>query len=137
MRKCKTALLFLIIGLQAYPVLSQETFPVNGVTDKRLGVYAFTNARIIKDAQNIISNGTLVIKEGKIIAVGTQVIIPAEAAVIDCKGKYIYPSFIDIYSDYGIPVPQRQAGGFNFSAFGTPRYFSVSFRKFSKLASPS
>lgn len=116
MRKYKTALLFLIIGLQLNPVLSQETFPVNGVADKRIGVYAFTNARIIKDAQNILSNGTLVIREGKIIAVGTQVSIPADAAVIDCKGKYIYPSFIDIYSDYGIPVPQRQAGGFNFSA---------------------
>jgi imidazolonepropionase-like amidohydrolase len=116
MRKCKTALLFLIIGLQVKPALSQETFPVNGVADKRMGAYAFTNARIIKDAQNIISNGTLVIREGKIIAVGSQVSIPADAAVIDCKGKYIYPSFIDIYSDYGIPIPQRQAGGFNFSA---------------------
>ncbi|HSN60594.1 MAG TPA: amidohydrolase family protein, partial [Ferruginibacter sp.] len=116
MRKCKTAMLFLSLSLQVSVAVSQETFPVNGVADKRTGVYVFTNATIVKDAQNSLSNGSLVIKEGKIIAVGTQVSIPADATVIDCKGKFIYPSFIDIYSDYGITVPQRATGGFNFSA---------------------
>ena len=114
MRKCKTALLFLLLGLQATVAVSQETFSVNGVADKRMGVYAFTNATIVKDASSSLPNSTLLIKEGKIIGLGTQVIIPAEATVIDCKGKFIYPSFIDIYSDYGIPVPQRTGGGFNF-----------------------
>ena len=116
MRKSKTALLFLLTAFQVTVAVSQETFPVNGVADKRTGVYVFTNATIVKDAQNILSNGSLVIREGKIVAVGTQVSIPADATVIDCKGKFIYPSFIDIYSDYGIAVPTRQGGGFNFSA---------------------
>src|SRR6202042_3556978 len=45
-----------------------------------------------------------------------KVAIPSDAVVIDCSGKYIYPSFIDAYSDYGVPAPQREAraGGFNF-----------------------
>ncbi len=116
MRKCKTALLFFIIGFYASNSLAQETYPVNGVADKRTSVYAFTNATIVKDAQTQIPNATLVIKEGKIVAVGTQVNVPAGATVIDCKGKFIYPSFIDIYSDYGVSSPQRQTGGFNFSA---------------------
>lgn len=116
MRKCKTALLFLSLSLQVSVAVSQETFPVNGVSDKRTGVYVFTNATIVKDAQNSLPNASLVIREGKIVAVGTQVSIPADATVIDCKGKFIYPSFIDIYSDYGITVPQRPGGGFNFSA---------------------
>jgi imidazolonepropionase-like amidohydrolase len=115
MRKIKTASLLLLFGLQVSVAISQETYPVNGVADKRTGVYAFTNATIYKDAQNSIPSGTLVIKEGKIIAVGNAVNIPAEATVIDCKGKFIYPSFIDIYSDYGINTPQR-TGGFNFNA---------------------
>ena len=114
MRKCKTALLFLLLGLQGTVAICQETFPVNGVADKRMGVYAFTNATIVKDALISLPNSTLLIKEGKIIGVGTQIIIPTDATVIDCKGKFIYPSFIDIYSDYGIPAPQRQPGGFNF-----------------------
>lgn len=97
-------------------VCAQVTQPVNGVADNRTGCYAFTNATIVKDAQTTLSNATLVIKEGRIVAVG-NVTAPAEAIVIDCKGKYIYPSFIDLFSDYGIPVPQRTGGGgFNFNA---------------------
>ncbi len=89
---------------------AQETFPVNGIADKRDGCYAFTNATIVKDAQNTITTATLVIKEGKIISLGVGIPIPKDAVVIDCKDKFIYPSFIDIYTDYGIPQPQRVQG---------------------------
>ena len=116
MIKFKTAWLFLFSCICCLTAVCQETNPVNGVADKRTGSYAFTNASIVKDAQTTLQNATLLIKEGKIIAVGTSVNIPADAIVIDCKGKFIYPSFIDIYSDYGIATPQRQAGGFNFFA---------------------
>ncbi|MEO6490507.1 MAG: amidohydrolase family protein [Ferruginibacter sp.] len=92
----------------------QETFPVNGVADKRNDCYAFTNAVIGKDPQTTIRNSTLVIRKGKIVSVNTDV-FPPDAVVIDCKGKYIYPSFIDIYSDYGIVVQQRTSTGFNFN----------------------
>ena len=96
---------------------AQVTFPENGISDPRHGHYAFTNATILKDATTTLTNGTLVIKDGKIIAVGNNIKVPAGAVEVDCKGKYIYPSFIDIYSDYG--TPQRPAttggGGFNFN----------------------
>ncbi len=89
---------------------AQETFPVNGVADKRTGTYAFTNATIVKDAQNTITNATMVIREGKIVSVGSGISIPKDAVIVDCKDKYIYPSFIDMYTDYGIPQPQRAQG---------------------------
>ncbi|MBW0176782.1 amidohydrolase family protein [Sediminibacterium sp.] len=97
---------------------AQETFQVNGVGDKRDGCYAFTNATIVKDAQTTLTNATLVIRDGKIVSVGNGVAIPKDAVVVDCKDKYIYPSFIDIFSDYGMPQAQRQqgGGGFNFNA---------------------
>ncbi|MEP6712491.1 MAG: amidohydrolase family protein [Ferruginibacter sp.] len=114
MIKCKTASLFLIACICCVSAVCQETNPVNGVADKRTGSYAFTNASIVKDAQTTLQNATLLIKEGKIVSVGSTANIPADAIVIDCKGKFIYPSFIDIYSDYGIATPQRQGGGFNF-----------------------
>jgi len=104
---------FFAVLLQA-----QETFPVNGIADKRSKIFAFINATIVKDGQTTITKGTLLIKEGKITAVGKDLIVPKEAVVVDCKNKYIYPSFIDMYTDYGITTPQRQfgAGGFNFNA---------------------
>ncbi len=106
MRKLK--LLFSCLLLTSM-LQAQETFPVNGVADKRDDCYAFINATIVKDAQNKVTNGTLIIKQGKIVAVGNGVNIPKNAIVIDCKDKFIYPSFIDIYSDYGVPQAQRAA----------------------------
>ncbi|MBU6262057.1 MAG: amidohydrolase family protein [Bacteroidetes bacterium] len=104
--------------LLSHFVQAQETFQVNGVGDKRDGCYAFTNATIVKDAQTTIKNATLVIRDGKIVAVGEGVAVPADAVVVDCKDKYIYPSFIDAYTDYGMPQQQRAQGGFNFGGPG-------------------
>ncbi len=95
---------------------AQTTFPVNGVADERNTLYAFTNATIYQDAATVLQNATLVIRKDRIVNVGTHISIPSGAVVIDCKGKTITPSFIDIYSHYGIPLPQRTAGGFNYSA---------------------
>src|SRR5215475_4448060 len=114
MRKLKPisglGVLFLCLFAKA-----QVTSPVNGIADPRTGCYAFTNATIVKDGQTTLNNATLVIRDGKITGVGTNASIPKDAVVINCNGKYIYPSLIDIYTDYGIPQPQRPtlpAGGF-------------------------
>ena len=95
---------------------AQQTFPVNGVADERSGSYIFMNATIVQDAQTTLQNASLLIQKGKIIAVGNDITIPKDAVVVDCRGKYIVPSFIDMYSDYGIPVQQRAAGGFSYNA---------------------
>ncbi|MFI5185970.1 MAG: amidohydrolase family protein [Chitinophagales bacterium] len=128
MRKLFKALLYgrVIPGLGALLFCifakSQVTFPVNGITDPRTGCYAFINATIVRDGQTTLKNSTLIIRDGKIAAVGASSAVPKDAVVINCSGKYIYPSFIDIYTDYGIPQPQRpqnNAGG----GFFAPQQF--------------
>ena len=112
-------LVFVLVFLPVTLIVqAQVTFPENGIADPRHGHYAFTNATIVKDVTTTISNATLVIKDGRITAVGTGIAVPPGAVEVNCKGKFIYPSFIDIYSDYG--TPQRAAGagvggGFNFN----------------------
>lgn len=103
----------------AAAMYAQPTFPENGVADNREGCYAFTNATIVKDGQNTLNNATMVIRKGKIVAVGTNAAIPKDAVVIDCSGKFIYPSFIDIYADYGITstAPGTGPGGFGGGQF--------------------
>jgi len=91
---------------------AQETFPVNGVADPRHGHYAFTDATIVKDANTTLKNATIVIKDGRIVAVGTNVPVPKGAVEIKCSGKFIYPSFIDVYADYGTETPE--SAGFRF-----------------------
>ena len=53
---------------------------------------------------------------------GANVVIPKDAVVINCSGKYIYPSLIDIYTDYGIPQPQRPQP--NAAGFSGPQFNS-------------
>lgn len=83
------------------------TFPVNGVHDSRPSRFAFKNATVVVDYQTTLQNATLLINNGKVEDIGTALVIPADAQVIDMKGKYIYPSFIDAYTDYGIAKPKR------------------------------
>jgi imidazolonepropionase-like amidohydrolase len=122
MRKAQCFLLSctLLIG---FVVHAQTSFPVNGVADERSGYYVFTNATIVKDAATTLSSATMVIKDGVIKTIGKDIAIPKDAVTIDCKGRYIYPSFIDIYTDYGMPAPQPGTGGFNF--FGPTQFNSA------------
>jgi imidazolonepropionase-like amidohydrolase len=96
-RSLGVILFFLAFGLQA-----QVTFPINDVANPRSGYYAFVHANIVKDAKTTIPNATLLIKQGRIEAIGASVVIPKEAIVIECQGKFIYPSFVDAFSDYGM-----------------------------------
>ena len=90
---------------------AQISFPENGISDHRNRYYAFTNATIVKDANTTLTNATLITREGKIISVGANLKVPPGAVEINCKGKYLYPSFIDIYADYGTSIPARTAAG--------------------------
>jgi len=116
-RMISTGLAILATGF----LYAQKTFPVNGIADERNTVYVFKNATIYKDAETVLSNATLVIRKDRIVDIGTGIREPEAAVVIDCKGKVILPSFIDIYSHYGISVPQRGAAGFN---YGAPTQFN-------------
>lgn len=82
-------------------VYAQETFPTNGPADERDGYHAFVNATIVASPTKTIENGTLIIQKGKVVSVG-QGQAPNGAVMHDMKGKFIYPSFIELNSDYGL-----------------------------------
>ncbi|GAB3940833.1 amidohydrolase family protein [Spirosoma harenae] len=108
----------------AYSSLAQTTFPQNGVFDERPGLYAFTNATIIVDPQTTLQNATLLVRDGRIEAVGTNVSVPAGTVIADLKGKRIYPALIEIDSDYGMPEIARGPGGGGGRGGGAPQYES-------------
>ncbi len=103
-------LLSFCICLSAFTALGQETFPVNGVQDTRNTTYAFVHARIHTGPGNVVDDGTLLIRNDVILAVGNDVSIPADAVVRDMQGMHIYPAFIELASDYGIPEKPRMEG---------------------------
>lgn len=65
------------------------------------GTFALTNATINTVTKGVVQ-GTLVIQDGKIAAIGANVTIPAGAQTIDCSGKFIYPGFIDGGTQLGL-----------------------------------
>ncbi|MGH7502551.1 MAG: amidohydrolase family protein [Longimicrobiales bacterium] len=59
---------------------------------------AIRNATILTVANGTIENGTIVVREGRITAVGTNVDVPAGVQVIDGQGMYVMPGIIDAHS---------------------------------------
>ncbi|WP_400191728.1 amidohydrolase family protein [Hymenobacter sp. B81] len=99
-----------LLGLAALlaagsPARAQVTYPRNGVYDERPGLYAFTHATIHPDYQTTLTDATLVIRDGRIEAVGRGVKVPAGAVVQDMRGQHIYPGFVDVSTSYGLPAP--------------------------------
>jgi imidazolonepropionase-like amidohydrolase len=60
------------------------------------------NVTILTAAGPRITNGSVLLKDGKIESVGASVNAPADAVVIDGKGKFVTPGIIDIHSHLGV-----------------------------------
>ena len=93
----------IILVLFSNGLFAQETFPLNGVKNNFNPIYAFTNAYIVLDPDNIIEKGTMLVQGKKIMAIDSFLNIPIDAIVYDLAGDYIYPSFIELYTNYGLP----------------------------------
>lgn len=92
----------------------------------KYGTFVLTNATVETVTKGTISNGTVIITNGKITYVGAATTAPQGAEVIDCKGMWIHPGFIDggtnlglsevgsdqrtrDYNEIGEVIPQMQA----------------------------
>lgn len=76
--------------------------PVTYAQTQPPSVYAIAHAKIFTLAGPPIEDGTLVIRDGKIAAVGSSVEVPAGAQVIDAKGLQVYPGLFDAVTQMGL-----------------------------------
>ncbi len=80
----------LLLLLSSFGVVSMAQ------TDKASkGTFALTNATIVTVTNGTIENGTIVLQEGKITAIGTDITVPAGATAYDCTDHFVYPGMID------------------------------------------
>ncbi|HEV8427496.1 MAG TPA: amidohydrolase family protein [Pyrinomonadaceae bacterium] len=90
----------------------------DGVIPPR-GFFAIRNAKIVTVSGPDIENGTIVIRDGKIEAVGANVSVPAGAQTIDGSGLSVYPGMIDAGTNMGlVEVPQGASGTVDLSEVG-------------------
>jgi len=76
--------------------------PLTNAQAQQPSAYAITHAKIFTLAGSPIEDGTLVIRDGKIAAVGSSVDVPAGAQVIDAKGLQVYPGLFDAITQMGL-----------------------------------
>ncbi len=118
----KKYLILFTFTFTSLSLCAQEYFPKNdGVHTTTSNYTVFKNAIIHTTPYSEIKNGILVIQKGRIIEVGNSVSIPSNSVVIDLKGKHIYASFIDPFTQFGIQKPKGK-GGSPWS--GNPQYHS-------------
>jgi len=70
-----------------------------------IDTYAITNARLVTVSGPVIERGTVIIRNGLIVAAGVNVSAPPDARVIDGTGLTVYPGLIDSYTNLGLPEP--------------------------------
>jgi imidazolonepropionase-like amidohydrolase len=77
------------------------TVPSWGQASKS-AAYAIKGGKVFTLAGAPIENGTVVMRDGKIVAVGANVEIPADAQVIDASGLEVYPGMFDAVTQIGL-----------------------------------
>ncbi len=99
--------------------------PFPGLREPALSAHALVGAKIIVSPDRTIDGGTIVFRDGVIVAVGDKVTLPADAQVHDAKGKTLYAGFIDAYSelpaDASRAVANDKSGAAYWNANVTPQ----------------
>jgi N-acetylglucosamine-6-phosphate deacetylase len=102
------ALAFAVVQSPAQP---PSTVQPEGLRQNTPAVHALVNARLVLFPGRTIEKGTVVVRDGVIVAVGEagDTVPPADARVWDLSGRTVYPGLIDAYSELSEPQP-RGAG---------------------------
>ncbi|WP_462250344.1 amidohydrolase family protein [Ekhidna sp.] len=106
MQKCdslfRSVVLTLLIGLTPFISISQDN-DLKPVTNK----YAIKNATIVQAPGKTIKNGSILIENGIIKAVGSNISIPADAWIVDADSMFVYAGFISGMSNIGVGKPEE------------------------------
>jgi imidazolonepropionase-like amidohydrolase len=90
------------LALAAGPLGGERLFGQQRLDLAPRGVFVIRNARIVTVSGDDIERGGVVIRDGKIAAVGAQVSAPAGAKAIDAKGMTVYPGLMDAATALGL-----------------------------------
>ena len=112
---------FLLLLLSVQIRAQQDDAPVVGVSDKRVEVYGLKNARVVVDYQTTLENTDILISNGRIEAIGTNLTFPRGTIICDLTGKTVYPSFVDAYAgNFGIKIQASTSETNPFAALFNP-----------------
>jgi len=91
-------------------LIAQSTFPEDGISNKKSVYYLFTNT-IVHSEPGKADTAAVLFGKGQILAVGdsAEMEISDNTVIRDLSGYHLYPSFIELNTDYGIePLEKRK-----------------------------
>ncbi len=97
-----------------------EPRSTTGTDSDAESVLAITNARIYPVSGPPIDRGTLLVRSGKILEVGSAVVVPDGAGVLDARGKSLIPGLVESHSHMGFKWLNVPAMGRNNNEFRSP-----------------
>ncbi len=107
------------------------TRPLEGIRQNTPQVHAIRAGRIVVAPDEQIENGTLVIRNGVVEAVGRDVPIPPDARIWSFTDRVIYPAFIDAFHEVDVPLPKPEVGAAYWNSDVRPRALVSAAYKFS------
>jgi imidazolonepropionase-like amidohydrolase len=105
----------LSVALALLVALSEPTLRIASAQNDS---FAIRNVRIVTVTGPVIDNGTVVISNGKITAVGANASAPSGARVIDGKGLSVYPGMMDADTEIGLTEIGSVAGSVDTNEIG-------------------
>jgi imidazolonepropionase-like amidohydrolase len=110
------------LALRVFSLMTAcAAFAFPGFSQTSATEYAITHAKIYTLAGSPIEDGTVLIRDGKIAAVGANPEIPSSAKIVDGKGLCVYPGLFDPITQMGLreigavgaTVDTTETGSFN------------------------
>ena len=91
----------------------------------RTSSIAIVNAYVVPVAGDPIENGTVLVEDGKITAVGADVAVPDGVETVDATGKWVLPGFIESHGHVGIHEEANGPAGDDTNEMTTPNTAAV------------
>jgi len=103
----------------------QYRLPQARISDERKDEFILINATLIPEPGVKLEKASIHIKGGLIVAAGIGIPMPDKVVTKDLKGAWVYPSFIDVFSGYGMSNSvANRLGGAEMTVRQIPQYES-------------
>lgn len=104
------------IGRTAPP----ETRLAEGLRDHTPQVHALVGGRVVRAPGRVHETATIVVRDGRIEAIGAGIAIPPDARIWQLNGKIVYPGFVDAFGQQTLDAPSPEQGTPGWNPLITP-----------------
>ena len=101
-RIARHLIIMLVVAGAVAATAAEPANPALGLREARGGTTALVGATVWVTPDRKLEEATLLVVDGRVAAVGTDVTVPEGASVVDLAGRVVYPGFVEPWSEYGL-----------------------------------